>query len=209
MARHSDTLAKTEAGRKAINKVQKTRLSALRVKHPRVKAVNGHELRRIERDSPLTEQQRIFVRNWASGETPRNAAIIAGYKINENRSSNAAYWLLTRNPKLLALYHEEKKLYEQAAQMTRQKVMDMLKEAYDMAKIQSEPATMVAAAREIGKMCGYYEPEVKINIAIGGKTLERMTTMSDEELLKFVAEGGDLLEGESKRVEDAPLLEQR
>ena len=42
--------------------------------------------------------------------------------------------------------------------MTRKKVMDMLLESYDMAKLMAEPASMVSAAREIEKMCGYYAP---------------------------------------------------
>lgn len=112
------------------------------------------------------------------------------------------------DPAILKIYREEKKLYEAAGAMTRQRVMDMLKEAYDMAKITSEPSTMVAAAREIGKMCGYYEPDVKININIGAKLTEKLTTMSDEQLIKLIEEeGGDILEGESVRVVEAPQLE--
>ena len=55
----------------------------------------------------------------------------------------------------------------------------------------AEPSSMVSAAREIGKMCGYYEPvKAKVDITVNGKTLaKRLDAMSDEELAKMVADG--------------------
>ena len=138
----------------------------------------------ISPDKPLTEMQKKFVRLWASGETIPAASAKAGY------CDGAAYaYRLVRMPNVLALYDVEKRLYEEAAGMSRKKVMDMLIESYDVAKMLSEPASMVSAAREIGRMCGYYEPvRVKHEVSVEGKVLvERVNALSDEQLIEMIA----------------------
>lgn len=139
-------------------------------------------------DKPLTEKQRAFAKHWASGMSVNGATVAAGFSAN----SVTMTYKLTRHPHILALYNEERRKCEEAANVTRQDVMDMLKESFEMAKMLAEPSTMVSAAREIGKMCGYYEP-IKVQISHGGTVAEQrkqMEAMSDEELLKMVAEGG-------------------
>lgn len=142
----------------------------------------------VDPDKPLTEQQRLFAMFWAQGDSVPNAMARAGY-------STAQYsygYRMQKMPNVLALYHEEKRRYEEAAQMTRKKVMDMLLEAYDAAKLTSEPASMVSAAREIGKMCGYFTVQHKVEVSVSGNVLiDRMNRLSDEELLRLI-EGGDL-----------------
>lgn len=194
-----DTLSRTKRGRQAIKAVEKIRIKALRAK-----TVDAKTLKQIEQKSerPLTERQRMFVRYWAQGETPRTAAVMAGYSETSSRMG----WTLSHDPAILALYREEKKLYEEAAQLSRAKVMTMLKDAYDHAKLIDEPATMVAAARELGKMAGYYEPDKKIIAVVGGKVAEQMLRMTDEELLKIIEEKGDVFEGDFSRVADVPKL---
>lgn len=192
-----DSLSKTKRGKNAIKKVEKIRIAALR-KH----GVEGNSIKQIEQnqvDRPLTEKQLLFVRLWAQGETPRTASVLAGYS---ESSSNIA-WKLTRDPAILKLYNAEKKLYEEAGKMTKKRVMDMLEEAYDCAKLVNEPSSMVAAAREIGKMCGYYEPEKHIHIHAGAKLVEKMQTLSDEELLEVMEKEG-ALEGVFKRLVEEP-----
>lgn len=194
-----DTLSKTKRGRQAIKAVEKIRIKALRTKH-----VDAKSIKQIEKNSdrPLTEKQLMFVRYWAQGETPRTAAVMAGY----SEGSAAIGWKMSKDPAILKLYHAEKKLYEEAAQLSRAKVMTMLKDAYDHAKLIDEPATMVAAARELAKLCGYYEPEKKIIAVVGGKVAEQMLRMTDEELLKIIEEQGNVFDGESTRVPESNLL---
>lgn len=140
----------------------------------------------VDPDKPLTEQQRLFAMFWAQGDSVPNAMARAGY-------STAQYsygYRMQKMPNVLALYHEEKRRYEEAAQMTRKKVMDMLLEAYDAAKLTSEPASMVSAAREIGKMCGYFTVQHKVEVSVSGNVLiDRMNRLSDEELLKIIEQG--------------------
>jgi len=141
----------------------------------------------IDPDKPLTDKQKGFVKFWAAGESLMSAAYKAGY----DESSLTYAYRLAKQPNVLKLYEEEKRLYEEASNMSRKKVMDMLVEAYDMAKLMAEPASMVSAAREIGKMCGYYEPVAKkVDITVNGKALtKRLDAMSDEDLAKMIAEG--------------------
>lgn len=137
----------------------------------------------VDPDKPLTEKQKLFVKYWAEGETILSASERAGY------ADGGTYaYRMVRMPNILKLYEREKKLYEEAAQMTRKKVMDMHLEAFEMAKLLSEPATMVAAAREVGKMCGYYEPVTKkIDVNITGNVIhQRLNKLSDAELLKMI-----------------------
>ena len=139
--------------------------------------------RLISPDKPLTDKQRAFAKAWAEGDTIPNAVIRAGY------AEVPAYgYRLAAMPNILAAYHAEKAKYEEACQMTRKKVMDGLLEAVEMAKLMSEPATMVAGWREVGKMLGYYEPtKQKIDISINGSVaMQQMSALSDADLLKLI-----------------------
>lgn len=141
----------------------------------------------VDVDKPLTTQQKLFVKHWAAGETIPNAMARAGY--NDQPSYG---YRMAKMPNVLALYNEEKAKYEQAGQMTRQKVMDGLLEAAEMAKLLAEPATMVSAWREVGKMCGYYEPKkVSIDLNVSGNVVhQRLNQLSDAELLKIIQQQG-------------------
>jgi phage terminase small subunit len=158
----------------------------------------------IDPDKPLTELQRRFVKIWAEGETILSAAIRAGY------TDGGAYaYRLAKYPNIRRLYDEEKRLYEEASQMSRKKVMDMLLEGYEHAKLAGEPASMIAAAREVGKMCGYYEPvKHRVDINVSGTVIhDRLNRMSDAELLKLITTSSDsvaMLEGSSSDAEDNP-----
>lgn len=140
----------------------------------------------ISPDKPLTDKQRAFVQLWAQGESITSASVRAGY----NDGASIAYRMV-KMPNVLKLYHEEKAKYEAAGDMTRKKVMDMLLESYDMAKLMAEPASMVSAAREIGKMCGYYAPvETRVKVDVSGNVmLDRLNNLSDAELLKLISDG--------------------
>ena len=141
----------------------------------------------VDPDKPLTEQQKAFAIAWAKGDTIPNAMARAGY--NEQPSYG---YRMAKMPNVLRLYNAEKAKYEEAAQMTRKKVMDMLLESYEMAKLMAEPATMVSAAREVGKMCGYYEPKkVEVNINVQQSVaMGRLNALSDADLIKLIESGG-------------------
>ena len=140
----------------------------------------------VSPDKPLTEKQKAYALARARGETVPNAMAAAGY--NEQVSYG---YRLDKMPNVQALIRQEQALYAEAAQIDRKKVIDMQLEAYEMAKTMAEPSTMVAAAREIGKICGLYEPK-KVEINVSGQVqheIHRFEAMSDAELLEVLAQG--------------------
>lgn len=140
----------------------------------------------IDPNKPLTEKAKLFVKYWAQGESIPTASARAGY------GDGATYaYRLVRMPNVLKLYNEEKRLYEEAAQMTRKKVMDGLLEGIEMAKLVSEPSSVITGWKTIGQMCGYFEPvKRRIDINVSGElALSQMNRLSDAELLRLIQQG--------------------
>lgn len=145
----------------------------------------------------LTEQQRIFVDQIIKGAPPVVAARVAGYAQPESQGSTIA-----KAPKVAAAIKYLYKKHEQAADMSRKRVMDGFLEAIDMARMQADAGNMVSGWREIGRMCGYYAPEVKkIDINITAKrVIDKMETMSDEELMRMIEDSATIIEGEATEI---------
>jgi len=159
-----------------------------------------HLLHVAEKTDPLmvcTDQQRLFISFIVKGDPTKLAAQKAGYKMPEKQGHQTL-----RKPRVQAALHFAYQKYAKAAQITRKKVMDGLLESIEMAKIQSDPGVMVAGWREIGKMCGFYAPEVKkIDISITTKrVVDQLETLTDDDLLKLVDEGSQVIEGEATEV---------
>ncbi len=182
----------SKRGTNATEETKAARVAALRARSPNTSGYDG--VAEANPDRPLTSKMKEFVKLWAQGETILSAAIRAGY----NDGGTYAY-RLAKDPAILKIYHREKEAYAAAVGMTRQKVMEGLLEAVEMAKIQADPTAMIAGWREVGKMCGYYEPQKKqidVNIT-GNVVMERLNRLSDSELLKLIGEQTtNALEGE-------------
>ena len=140
----------------------------------------------IDVDKPLTDKQKAFVKFWAQGESITSASVKAGY----NDSASIAYRMV-RMPNVLALKAQYEAQYQEEAQMTRKRVMDGMLESIDMARLMSEPSSMIAGWREIGKICGFYAPvEHKVKVDVTGNiVLDKLNSMSDAELLKIISGG--------------------
>lgn len=133
-------------------------------------------------DKPITQMQRLFVQLHVRGESVQNALYKAGY----NTAASYGYQLL-QHPGIKALVEQERAKFREDTKLERIHIIEMLREAYDMAKLMSEPASMVSAAREMGKLIGAYEPKkVEINIATGGQ--RAVQQLSDEELFRKIEE---------------------
>lgn len=139
----------------------------------------------VSEEKPLTDQQRLFVKFWAQGESPLSASIKAGYADNGTYAYRMIYM-----PNILKLYHEEKAAFERDSGMTRQKVIAGFLEGIEMAKVLGEPSTVVGGWREIGRMCGYYEPvQVKHTVTHEGKLMiDKLDKLSDQELMQLMEE---------------------
>jgi phage terminase small subunit len=148
-------------------------------------------------DRPLTTKQLAFVKAWASGDSILAATVRAGY----NDGGTFGY-RLARMPHILKIYEAEKAAYVEASQMTRKKVMDGLLEGIEMARLLAEPSSMIAGWREIGKLCGFYEPiqkRIDVNLT-GNLVLDRLNRLSDAELLKLIQDG---VKEEVKAIDEA------
>lgn len=183
-------------GTNATEETKAARVAAVRARSPNTGTLAA--LAEANPDRPLTSKMKEFVKLWAQGETILSAAIRAGY----NDGGTYAY-RLAKDPAILKIYHREKEAYAAAVGMTRQKVMEGLLEAVEMAKIQADPTAMIAGWREVGKMCGYYEPvkkQIDVNIT-GNVVMQRLNKLSDAELLKLIeTETANALEGEFTEV---------
>jgi phage terminase small subunit len=169
----------------------------------RATAVNASTARTQAVKSPerhLTEMQQMFVRHWAAGESILTASARAGY------ADGGTYaYRLVKDPLVQAIYQREKKLYEASCQMTRKKVMDGFLAAAEMAQLQADPTALVGAWREVGKMCGYYEPVKKtIDVNINGTVTQRVERLSDDMLLQIIKGqiGAEVIEQEMREVEE-------
>ena len=147
-------------------------------------------------DAPLTEMQRLFVMHVVHDKMTQTAAArAAGFKGNPG---TAGYDLM-QNPKVQRAIAEERKEYEVASGVTKKKVIDGFLEAIDMGRMKGDPLAMIAGWREVGKMCGFFEPtKSKIEISVNGQVMvQRLNQMTDEELLAIAeSDPSQILEGE-------------
>ncbi len=75
--------------------------------------------------------------------------------------------------------------------LRREDVLQGLLEAAAMAKLQADPAGMVAAWKQVGHLMGFYSPErIKLDVNVAGSLeMARMNQLSDAELLKIIGAG--------------------
>lgn len=152
----------------------------------------------------LNGRQKLFVKYYVDQRMNQSAAArAAGYP--EPKGMATKLMKLTKVKNAIA---ERRESLAQSVGMTKKRVMEGFEEAIDLARLKGDPLTMVAGWREIGKMCGFYEPQVKkVDISVNGEVLlHRLNEMSDAELLAL-AEGetsdGDktILDGEYELLE--------
>lgn len=133
----------------------------------------------------LTAQQQAFSMEVAKGNGVGAAALRAGY------ADEHIGFAVVKAPHVAAEIARLKAQNEVDAQMDRRQVMDGIKEAIDMAKLMSEPSSMIQGWKVIAQMCGYMAPvETKIKVDITGNvTMTRLTQMTDAELLELIERG--------------------
>ena len=75
--------------------------------------------------------------------------------------------------------------------ITRQRFLQELQTAAELAKAKGDVNALIAAWREIGKACSYYSPErVEVALDVRGEVdLRRMNQMSDAELIQIIQGG--------------------
>lgn len=181
MARASTTDHTKRPGRTNAPANIKTRgTDKVRLAGRSITAVPVAELALIE-EFTFTDKAKLFVKFWAQGESIASAAARAGY----NDGGSYAY-RMQHIPAVRAMYLEEKRLFEEANVMTRQRVMEGLLEGVEMGKMTSDAHAVISGWKTIGQMCGYFE-HAKKPIEVKVTDLRGMQQMTDEELMAKIA----------------------
>lgn len=142
-----------------------------------------------------TKKSKVYSEQRARGLTRAASAIVAGLSTDDGSLSK-----LEARP---SVQEEIARLRAETAEnldIKKEYVVDLLQTAACMAKISGDVTGLVAAAREIGKMLGFYAPEIKkIVKGLDAKELQKvLTQMSDEEL--YALKHGRTFEGDFKRL---------
>jgi len=130
----------------------------------------------------LNRKQEGYVQNVARGLPREQSAIMAGYAPTENST-----------PQVHESTAVQIRLAEIRAEtaanknVTKEEVIQMLLDAAGYAKLLGDPMGLVAAAREIGKMCGFYAPEIKkvLHGLDKNQMKKALQEMNDEELFRL------------------------
>ena len=104
----------------------------------------------------MTPRQRRFVDEFSLTGNGTQAAIAAGY------AARSARQIATENltkPAVQRALAERQKEFRGKFELSRQRLVEELTQAVEVAKAQGDPLAMVAAWREIAKVCGYYGPQ--------------------------------------------------
>ena len=126
-----------------------------------------------------------FVHEYLVDRNGAAAAIRAGY--SRRTARQIAYELLTR-PDVAAAVRAGEAEIAADAKVTRAAVLTGLQEAIDIARARSDPSAMIAAWREIAKMCGFYAPErAHVHFSANGWALRNeVAQMTDSELAALI-----------------------
>lgn len=134
----------------------------------------------------LTPRQQKFVTHYLVTGNSSEAARLAGY--SENTAGQIGYENL-KKPEVIAVIQRLQAENAAKLELSRQDVLNGLLEAVELARQQANPAALVSAWREIGRVIGCYQPEVKrVELSADGQALQyKFAAMSDEELLEIIA----------------------
>lgn len=147
-------------------------------------------------DLPLSEMQRAFVHHLVHNKMTQVAAMRAAGCTGTGAAQIANKHM--RNPRVQAAIAKARAEYAVASGITKKKIIDGFLEAIDMGRLKADPISMIAGWREVGKMCGFYEPtKTKVEISVNGQVMvQRLQNMTDEELLALSEAPVEAIEGE-------------
>lgn len=157
--------------------------------------------RELNTFSPM---QKKFMDEVSRGKTIHDAALNAGYA-----EGRIGYLLLKRATVREELNRRMTKTRE-FLEMTRERVQQMVLDAYEVAKLQADAASMVRAASEINRMCGYYATvERKIMLDVTSTVRqEEIRALPDAELIRMAGKQmREVIEGEAKQIIDETVEE--
>jgi len=133
----------------------------------------------VIQEDPIDFSIENYINLRITGFTPRQAALQAGYK------SKRDYLKWEEDPYVQEQIAKHVKITRKEAVYTRDKVMEVVEDAVEIARLTCDPTAMIRGAQEFNKMQGYYAPEKKEVLVSVEHTqrLQQMEEMSEEELL--------------------------
>lgn len=104
------------------------------------------------------------------------------------KPSQVAQWKL-KSPAFRRQLDIEYNRSQQAAGMDRKQVLQGILEAIEIAKDMRQPSSMISGWKEVGRMCGFYEPERReITLSVDKKeVLREIQEMDTKDLLEYAA----------------------
>jgi hypothetical protein len=128
-----------------------------------------------------------FVEEYLVDGNGTAAAVRAGYA---RAGAHVTASRLLRNPKVAEAVAAGQAEKRAELKIDRQGIAAAFLAAYELAKAQGNPAAMVGAAREVGRLCGLYAPERQVVASAGLHA--RFSSMSDAELQELLASSSDV-----------------
>lgn len=139
--------------------------------------------------SELTAKQARFIDEYLVDGNGTRAAVAAGYG---RAGARVTACRTLANPNVRALIEERQAEDARRLQIEREGLIAALLEAFNIARANQEPAAMVSACRELGRMLGMYPSEhrqVKEAAERSVASQSRWEGMSDVELMAEIAGG--------------------
>jgi phage terminase small subunit len=136
----------------------------------------------------LSARQQRFVNEYLVDGNGTQAAIRAGY--GRAGSHVAAARLLKNDKVITAVRTGQRELGDRLA-ISRERVLEGLLQAVEIARVQQDPGSMIRAWSEIGRMCGCYafEREVKVGVHVAARRLlGQLEVLSDTELVNLMSQ---------------------
>ena len=134
----------------------------------------------------LTAKQAKFVAEYLVDSNGTRAAVAAGYGV---AGARVAACRTLANDNVQKALQARQSADATKLSIQRNDVLQSLLKAYNLALEQCNPAAMVSAARECGRMMGYYAPErQQVEVLHESKTAtqDRLERMSDAELMAMI-----------------------
>lgn len=133
----------------------------------------------------LNDKQLRFVDEYCISHSAADAARKAGYSIKTAYAIGAEN---LRKPEIKAAIQARQAETALELGVTKQQVLAGLLEAVLVARVQSNPGAMIAGAREIGKLLGFYEPETqRVELSVNDRGLAaKYQGMTDEQLTAII-----------------------
>ena len=133
----------------------------------------------------LTAKQSKWVLEYLACGNATASSVKSGFSI---KGASVAGNRMLRNVSVQAALQARQTADATRLSIQREDVLNGLVEAAAMAKLQCDPAGMVAAWKQVGHLMGYYSPErIKVDVNVAGSLeMRKWNQLSDAELLQVI-----------------------